>query len=104
MKSNIQFQTRMNALLNRPMTRESKKKLREDIDEIRLAMQSFVNHVKSELELRDQALIELNERLQTLEKKPMCKKSQKCSICRTEGHNKITCGKQKNHVASGSGF
>ncbi len=87
----------MNVLLNRPMTRESKKKLREDIDEIRLAMQSFVNHVQSELEIRDQALIELNERINSLEKKPMVisKKPQKCSFCHVEGHNKITCEKRK---------
>jgi hypothetical protein len=85
----------MDILLNRPMTRESKKKLRQDIDEVRLAMQSFVNHVKSELEIRDQALIELNERIKVIEKKPMAKKPQKCSFCHEDGHNKITCVKRK---------
>jgi len=83
-------QRTMDRLLNRPLTRESKKKLREDIDKV----VETVARVQNKCDLFEEAMVEMYGEVQTLKnviadmKKPAAaRKPQKCTMCGLEGHN-----------------
>ena len=86
----------MDRLLNhRPVTRESKKKLREDIN----ANAAKTTHHETRIEIVEAALVSLHGTVQTLVKENadlkkrqqpsivIAKKPQRCTMCGKEGHN-----------------
>lgn len=98
----------MDRLLNSPMTRNSKARLRENIDglvaEFRVHLteyESYKIRSQRESEIQRDAIIELCSRINTLETvRPAPVRSQACSHCRESGHNISSCLKRKTEAAA----